>query len=264
MRIQIASDLHLEYLEEKFPDFRGIEPCDADVLILAGDISSGTRVFDLFSNWPYPVVYVPGNHEFYNANIDDVLAEFQFRSATHPNIAVLSPGTKVIHDVRFVGTTLWTDFDVFGPENRDAAMRECTEKIIDYSVIRNRNGEEFGTLDARDRHTQELAWLKYILATPFSGKTVVVTHHAPHPLSMDPRFTDELTSANFVSNVFSGLPPADLYVHGHVHCSADYLVDGRHVVANPMGYCRGIRKALSPADLSRENSRFDPSYVVEI
>src|SRR5476649_1602654 len=135
MRIQMASDLHLEYLERRFPDYRAVEHSDADVLILAGDISARTRALDLFSDWPCPVIYVPGNHEFYDSSIDDVVTEFELRAAAYPNIHVLAPGGVEIAGVRFVGCTLWTDFDVFGIDQRSSAMQECEDKIPDHQVI---------------------------------------------------------------------------------------------------------------------------------
>jgi hypothetical protein len=66
MRIQLASDLHLESLQSAFPRERLIAPAwDADVLVLAGDIACGLQAIELFGDWPVPVLYVAGNHEFY-------------------------------------------------------------------------------------------------------------------------------------------------------------------------------------------------------
>jgi len=264
MRIHIASDLHLEYLEKRFPDYRAVEHSDADVLILAGDISAGTRALDLFSDWPCPVIYVPGNHEFYESSIDDVVKEFESRVAGYPNIHVLAPGSAEIAGVRFVGCTLWTDFDVFGIDRRSSAMQECEDKIVDHRVITRKKGEPFSPEAARQLHWEHREWLKKTLSTPFAGKTVAVTHHGPHPNSMDPRFANELTSAGFVSDLTGLLGMADLFVHGHTHCSADYVAGGTRVVANPMGYCHGIKLAKTPADLKRENENFDSRFVVEI
>jgi predicted phosphodiesterase len=264
MRIHIASDLHLEYLEKRFPDYRAVERSDADVLVLAGDISAGTRTLDLFSDWPCPIIYVPGNHEFYESSIDDVVAEFESRVADYPNIHVLAPGSAEIAGVRFVGCTLWTDFEVFGIDRRSSAMQECEDKIVDHRVITRKEGQPFSPEAARQLHWEHRAWLKETLSTPFAGKTVAVTHHAPHPNSMDPRFSNELTSAGFVSDLTGLLDMADLFIHGHTHCSSDYVAGGTRIVANPMGYCHGIKVAKTPADLKRENESFDSRFIVEI
>ena len=67
MRVQLASDLHLELLEREFPRERLIAPAtDAEVLVLAGDIHNGTRAIERCSDWPVPVLYLAGNHEFYD------------------------------------------------------------------------------------------------------------------------------------------------------------------------------------------------------
>lgn len=264
MRIHIASDLHLEYLERRFPDYRAVEHSDADVLVLAGDISARTRALDLFSGWPCPVIFVPGNHEFYDASIDDVAAEFELRAADHPNIHVLAPGSVEIAGVRFVGCTLWTDFEVFGIDQRSSAMQECEDKIPDHRVITIKGGKPFSPEAARQLHWEQREWLKETLCLPFSGKTIVITHHAPHPNSMDPRFATDLTSAGFASDLTDLLGMADLFIHGHTHCSFDYVAGGARIVANPMGYCHGIKVAKTPADLKRENENFDTRFIVEI
>ena len=82
MKIQLASDLHLEFLQRDFPGDRLITPHpDADVLVLAGDIASGTQAIDLFVDWPVPVIYVAGNHESYGKDINEL--ESALRSKAH-------------------------------------------------------------------------------------------------------------------------------------------------------------------------------------
>jgi 3',5'-cyclic AMP phosphodiesterase CpdA len=264
MRLQIASDLHLEHLEWKFADFRGVEPGDAEVLVLAGDVAKGSRALDLFGDWPCPVVYVPGNHEFYGGEVAAVLAELQQRADDFPNVKVLAPGTWEHGGVRFIGCTLWTDYAVFGAERVVDAMAICAERIVDHGLIRNVGGRPFLPADALALHSTQRLWLRDRLAEPFVGKTVVITHHGPHRNSIAPLYANDLTSAAFVSDLADYLGIADLHVHGHVHESFDYTVCGTRVVANPMGYCRGIKAASTPADLRRENIAFDCRLLVEV
>jgi predicted phosphodiesterase len=64
MRIQIASDLHLDALQSRFPRSALLEAAaGADVLVLAGDIHLGTGAVEIFADWPVAVIYVNGNHE---------------------------------------------------------------------------------------------------------------------------------------------------------------------------------------------------------
>ena len=59
MRIQLLSDLHME--TEPFDP----QPApDAELLVLAGDIDATWAGLDKFKNWPVPVLFVAGNHEF--------------------------------------------------------------------------------------------------------------------------------------------------------------------------------------------------------
>lgn len=264
MRLQIASDLHLEYLEWKFPAFRGVEPAAADVLVLAGDVAKGSRVLDLFGGWPYPVVYVPGNHEFYGGEIPDVLADLRQRAAGFPNVKVLAPGIWEHGGVRFIGCTLWTDYAIFGAERVAEAMAICGVQIEDHRAIRNTGDRPFLPADALALHRAQRQWLRERLAEPFAGKTVVVTHHAPHRKSIAAQYADDLSSAAFVSDLTDCLGIADLHIHGHTHESFDYKVSGTRIVANPMGYCRGIKAASSPTDLHRENPAFDSCFLLEV
>ena len=264
MRIQIASDLHLEHVQWRFPEYRAIEPCAADVLVLAGDINQGTRALDQFADWPYPVVYVPGNHEYYNSSLADIEARFVQRAEDYPNVSILAPGCCEIAGVRFIGCTLWTDYELFGKEHRDLAMAICGESIPDHTAIKVVEESPFTPAAALTLHLAQRQWLKSRLAEPFNGKTVVVTHHAPSALSLHPRFAKDITSAGFMSNLSELLGKAELHIHGHTHHSFDYMVNGTRVIANPKGYSKGVKWASIPADLAHENPSFDQRFTVEI
>ena len=73
MKIQVLSDLHLE-TEELTPQ---VAP-QADLLVLAGDVDSTWAGLSLFENWPVPVLFVPGNHEFDGRDIDQALQGLRY------------------------------------------------------------------------------------------------------------------------------------------------------------------------------------------
>jgi predicted phosphodiesterase len=264
MRIQIASDLHLEHLEWRFPEFRGVEPTDADVLVLAGDIANGTRALELFGQWPCPVIYIPGNHEYYDSSISKVHAEFAEKAPALPNITILAPGITEIGGIRFIGCTLWTDYCLFGEPYRELAMTACAANLPDHTVIMVEGETPFSPAVACEMHLQQKAWLRSKLDEPFAGKTVVVTHHAPAPGSLHPMFEKDLVSAAFISDLTALLGTAALHIHGHTHHSFDYNVRGTRVIANPMGYCRGAKVVSASDELRRENLGFNPKLVVEL
>ena len=264
MRIQIASDLHLEYLEWRFPDYRGVELANADVLVLAGDIANGSRALDLFADWPVPVIYVPGNHEYYGYSFAALQAELANKAKTFENVIVLSPGVTKLGGIRFIGCTLWTDYDIFGEQCRELAMTACSASLPDHTVIKIDGNSQFSPAIAREFHLAQREWLRARLGEPFAGKTVVVTHHAPARGSLHPMFENNLISAAFVSDLSCMLGVATLHIHGHTHHSFDYDVNGTRVIANPMGYSKGVKVVVSPEKLQRENLDFNAQFVVEL
>ena len=126
----------------------------------------------------------------------------------------------------------------------------------DFSVVRM--GEARFTPDASAAlFAEHAAWLEARLAEPHAGATVVITHHAPSPASIHPRFADSPLNACFVSNAghLADGRRVRLWIHGHTHDSFDYEVNGTRVLCNPRGYAK---------DGVNENAAFDPQLVVEV
>ncbi len=260
MKIQIASDLHLEFLERSFPDFRVVEPGDADVLILAGDIHHGDRAFDVFRDWHCPVLLLHGNHELYGSVAEVVLAQLRKRGNVG-NVHYLEQETVVIAGVRFLGCCLWTDYALHGDPQH--SMRLARVALMDHKAIRTRHGK-FRPEAALALHGEARDWLKQTLAQPHDGPTVVCTHHAPHAGSIHPQYTGNPHNPAFVSDLTGLLGMADVWIHGHVHNSFDYRVGGTRVVANPRGYALNLRNATSPTELVWENPAFEACKLIEV
>lgn len=271
MKIQLASDLHLEILHSDWPGERLIEPSpDADVLVLAGDIASGTDAFSIFSEWqsqsePIPVIYVAGNHEFYGHLMEFKRGQMNKVASRH-HIHYLENDSVEIGNVRFLGATLWTDYRL-NPDASQAQQMERLERgLNDHKRIRTMR-RFFLPEDALDLHLDSRAWLAEELAKPRAGKTVVITHHGPHPQSVPARYANHPLRSGFVSDLSDMLlsPTApDLWLHGHVHDRFDYTVGRTRVVANPAGYIRNRQTVASVADFEFENADFDPRMVVEV
>lgn len=257
MNIQLLSDLHLE----SNPHF--VPQCapDADVLVLAGDIGSyqsdssltrlGIADFGLgrFANWPCPVVFVPGNHEYDGQEFD--VAHARLRDACQRlGLIWLEREVAVINAVRFVGCTLWTDFDAVTSSRamsnpvtvgqqlvaRDKAFRAANHALKRHHALSA--GQPLMADAIRELGLQNQAWLRLALSMPFDGATVVVTHFAPTLRSADPRYGINPGTAGFCNALDDLLPSAQLWLHGHLHCAVDYTVAGCRVVANPLGYGR--------------------------
>jgi predicted phosphohydrolase len=263
MRIQLASDLHMEFLR-RTPRADGLIPDapDADVLVLAGDVAVALDVVDHFGDWPVPVVYIAGNHEFYGHDIDVIRAGLKDVCAG-TSVRFLDNEAMVVNGVRFLGSTLWTDYRLYEPHcSQSAAMRVAGQALNDHRLIK-RGAGAFTPEQALTEHVAARTWLAEQLCTSFDGKTVVVTHHAPHAGSVHQRYSNDPLTAAFVSDLRELLPLASLWMHGHVHDGFDYLAHGCRVVANPRGYpllpSRGTR-----SELLFENAAFEPMLVVEV
>jgi predicted phosphodiesterase len=253
MKLNILSDLHLGFGAFARP------VNDADVVILAGDISRPREAAAWALRFDKPVLYVLGNHEFYGSSIDGAASELK-RLCAGTHVHVLDSTEIVIGCVRFLGTTLWTDFDLFGTgAEKAAAMAEARRLIRDFSRIRRVAAEDavFSPEDSAALFKAQADWLDQGLVRAHAGPTVVITHHAPSRKSIHCRFADSPLNACFVSDAehLIGADRAQLWIHGHTHDSFDYFVNGTRVVCNPRGYAKeGVN----------ENPLFDPDLMIEV
>lgn len=231
MKIQLFSDLHLE-----FQDYKP-QPSSADVVVLAGDIySKGRGVAWAEQHFTQPVIFVLGNHDYWGGNIERTMAKMKEQAAARGQVHILNAESLVLDGVRFYGATFWTDFDIGG--QRPLAMLRARTVMNDYRRIRHGVDYHRFTPDtARRLHSMACINLKRTLEEPFEGPTVVVSHHAPHQRSIEQRSTGDVLEAAYASDLsrFMG-PGVDLWLHGHTHDSLDYVQDGTRVVCNPRGY----------------------------
>jgi Calcineurin-like phosphoesterase len=245
VRLQILSDLHLE--TEAFAP----EPAPgAEMLVLAGDIDSRWAALDAFRGWPTPVVFVAGNHEYDGRDLAAAVPALRTRCAAlgitmlerERLLATGADGRRI----RFVGTTRWSDFDLFGAAQRERAMRAAGYFLRLGRTTRH--GAPFDAPTVRDESLACREWLAAELAAdagpaeaPAWHATVAITHFAPSLESADPRYGRQPSTASFCNADDALLPYADLWIHGHLHCRHDYRVahaGGRstRVVCNARGH----------------------------
>ena len=250
MRIRVHSDLHLEFKDWSPPK------ADADVVVLAGDIHVGVKGIEWARrSFPaIPIVYVPGNHEFYGEHIHDLTQELVVEGR-RLEVDVLDGGSTTISGVRFLGATLWTDFALAGadPSSIARAMADAQYGMYDFHVIRCGDNRKFRPTDARAIHLTRVRWLRSQLAEGYVGATVVVTHHLPHRRSIHPKYEASDLNPSFASDLGNLMGPSvSLWIHGHTHESCDYVVNGTRVICNPRGY--------APMEL---NESFNPVCTVD-
>ena len=264
MKLHILSDLHLEFAARHTPYVPAAT--EAEVVILAGDIHNGTRGID-WAEQMFPrqmVLYIPGNHEYYDGEWAPVLEALKQRASITANVHVLDNDELIFGGVRFLGATLWTDFELLGHANTRSAMASARTRVVDFRAIRVDSERPLTPEQTVIWHRAAVTFLKRRLAQPYGGKTVVVTHHAPHPNSIHARWAGDVVNAAFVSDLSHLMSRAVLWVHGHTHDSFDYTVNATRIVANPQGYPLSRRNASLQTPIRYENSRFDPRCVVSI
>jgi len=267
MKIQIVSDLHLE-----FSDINIQNQNDADVLILGGDImiaekvlkpesEYGVRFRDFLKrvSFQFPhVIYIAGNHEFYGGYWKKGLEQLRLACGVHENIYFLERDTKVIDDVVFVGGTLWTDMNKFDP----LTLHAVRDMMNDYRSINNdeKGFTKLKPADTCERHRETRDYIKQIVSMNKDKKIVVVGHHAPSYQSVHEMYRgDTLMNGAYYSSledIMLDNPQIRLWTHGHMHNTFDYMVGDTRVICNPRGYHQ--------TNGWSEDTGWDPNFIVEI
>lgn len=247
MKLHVLSDLHTEFAEFSPPD------PGADVVILAGDIGVGLGGLEWAAgHFPnLPVIYVPGNHEYYGQDIT-LIDELVTRSPE--NIHVLNNEAIVLDGIRFLGSTLWTDFRLNGESESWFARQRARSLMEDFAAIKT-GGHSFTPEVSVGLHDASRAWIAGQLDIHFDGPSIVVTHHLPAAMSVAKRYANDSLNPAFASNLEDIIEKyrPDLWIHGHTHEPCDYELFGTRVVCNPRGYPR-----------EKRDSSFDPCLVVEV
>lgn len=238
MRIAYASDLHLEYER----DLAALLPTklSADVLVLAGDIETdpirlASHLRRARQRLTVPIILVLGNHEYYGHPFPGVLTRYRKALQDIPDVHLLERQCITLAGVRFVGTTLWTDFA------NGRHILYCQIGMADFRVIFDgATGKPVTATRILRAHQESWEWLLRTIAEDASRPTVVVTHHAPSFRSNPPRFAGSTIAGGFCSNkdeILQALSrPPVAWIHGHLHDPADYMVGATRVLCHPWGY----------------------------
>jgi Icc-related predicted phosphoesterase len=262
VRLLVLSDLHVEFAPFE-PNRAAV--ATADVVVLAGDINKGVRGIEWARGafGDKPIIYVAGNHEFYGQHWTRLLDKLP-EAAEKNDVHFLENEAVEICGVRFLGCSLWTDFELFGADAKGGAMVRAAAGMNDYHLIQISGMPAYYRTHSKrlvpeltvHRHLESVQWLEAHLQNQEPPRTVVVTHHAPHPSSIHARFADDILNPAFASNLARMMGKAGLWIHGHMHDSASYAVEDTRVICNPRGY------PLSTGGF--ENGAFDDGLIVEV
>lgn len=238
MRINYFSDIHLEFGALEAPKN------DADIIIAAGDIGVYDQGVDWLKSLKRPVIYVAGNHEFYGNEYHETMLMIQDR-CRNSNVYFLERNRFDFGGVRFLGCTLWTDLHADGEDKAEA----ISESLNDFRQIRFDNRlmdvDDYSQMFHRSKQ-----WLEKELAVPFSGKTVIVSHHAPSEWSWNESPT-ALKKLAYCNDLKALMHEHDIaaWFHGHIHSLNDYRIAGARIICNPRGYVG--KKTVPDFDLNK-------------
>lgn len=258
IRIAVLSDLHLDIrrrhlLRSAASKAEALAAYDelteqarrtangADVVVLAGDIAGGTAGLEWAAATfkDRPVLYVAGNHEFYRYDHRDLLARLHAAAAATPHVRFLEQSEVELslrrRRLRFLGCTAWTDYRLYGEAMAGEAMSRAEAVMYDHHRI-SFEGHLFRAEDAHGLHRRAMGWLAERLAE--DSEAIVITHHAPSPESVEPRFQGDSLSPAFATDLTAMIERHAplLWIHGHTHHNVDYRLGRTRIVTHQWGY----------------------------
>ena len=267
MKIQVVSDLHLEFKDLDLRNEQG-----ADVLVLSGDILIGDKLRKpeagkLYKDFLYrisrefpDVIYVAGNHEFYHGKWNGTVNTLRLECEDYDNIHFLECDAVDIMGITFVGGTLWTDMNKHDP----LTLHAVRDMMSDFHHITDDTNGYTKLKPATTclRHRKTLDYIKNVVQNvreKGGGKVVVVGHHGPSFQSVHPIYTGQtLMNGAYQSDLSEFIldrPEIVLWTHGHTHHPFDYMIGDCRVVCNPRGYV---------SEYGAENPDWDPNKIVEL
>lgn len=264
MLVKVISDIHLEtmnrnskYLLEKDKNHN-----EKDIiLILAGDITScydlkkATYFFEDVSERFKKILYVPGNHEYYNGNIDhidDFLCDHF--NENYNNIHYLQMDSMEIDGVMFSGATLWTDIDKGNPVTETISF-----KMSDYNMIYMGDDNKKLTVGkTKALNSEHLEFIENTLKEYFYMPNVVITHYSPSYMSVTNEWKGDGLNPFFHNELYEFIKDQQwltLWCHGHIHSTVEYDIGRTRILANPRGYTW---------EYQLENEKYNPYRVLDL
>ena len=249
VKVALFSDLHLEMAAS--PDLLGI--VGADIIVLAGDIASGVELIHYAARVSEKndasVVVIAGNHEYYGYDMPVLLEQFREQAKQYPQVHFLENDAVIIKGVRFLGATLWSDFTLF---EASGASKLTPKEYQAYSEARvndffriTYHGQPFNGERISELHKASRQWLEQELSRPYQGKTVVVTHFAPHPDCLADKWQGHPEGMKFAPYFISDQSmmiqkyQPDYWFYGHTHDNIDVRVGKTRITSNQQGYPGG-------------------------
>lgn len=290
-RVQIISDVHSRWESCDF------DPC-AQLILALGDLTEGVEGVKWLKSARRPVLYIPGNHEFYGADYTARLAELE-SAAAGSMVNIMNQKSAVAGGWRFLCATLWTDHHDLDPllvaqssrllndyrhiqikgwlksdENkaRYGALREAlVERAPELSSSIPARPDKMNALVAFCLHQDAVGFLVSELSKPWEGRTMVLTHHAPSSNSLV--FGGYLASLESASIRLAFERKERPHKIGAYASGLEYLFSNYPIDLWSHGHLHeGLRYSLGGADVitnpsgynDRQNAIYQPSLTLDL
>lgn len=251
MKIRLFSDLHTEFwknnIKQNLNKFVTYSKFDLEtVAIIPGDCvcfkyqEDCIEFFEILSQRFKLVLYVPGNHFYYNTNIFGS----QINMNLPENVKILNNEFLDFEGYRFLGSTLWIELknplNAFNVQNN----------LNDFHVIKTNSNKIINVKDVQRQFVESVDFL----ISNIIPNSIVITHHAPSNNSIHLKYKHSKLNDGFASSLeylILGSQPL-FWFHGHIHDSVDYTLDKTRIVCNPFGYLNKEENPLYIKDLTFE------------
>ncbi len=252
LKLQYASDLHLEFPANK--DFLRQHPLkpEGDLLVLSGDImpfavlNKHQDFFSFLSDHFKATYWLPGNHEYYHSDITEkpgVLHE-----AIRSNVFLVN-NTSVVHDhVQIIFSTLWSHIS-------PVLQWQIERNLSDFHAIKN-NGYRLSAEKYNQLHLESMTFLSDKLKEMKTERVAVFTHHCPTFLNYPEQYKDSILNEAFAVELYDLIYASRInsWVYGHHHSNTPaFQIGDTRLLTNQLGYVQ-----------RNEHLLFEPNKVIEI
>lgn len=274
-KVGLLSDLHLEG-----SNIDTLENPGWDILVISGDLSADLNLLDRFFSYKVPtdipIVYVLGNHEYEGRKFNEVVEQYREVLQPFEHVHLLDNESVVIDNIKFIGSTLWSNFELNGITSQKESMNWAKNNVVDFKYIFMENLDGSGKYhpitpeEMIKENEKAQKFIEFELKNnPFEGEKFVVTHFAPHKNSIQPNFKN-MDSSYWVNNFENLMGFAQYWVHGHTHSNFDYTIEDTRVICNPRGFSKKFnvdannsfnRQLILPVTFNRD---LNPSMIKKI
>lgn len=247
LKLQYASDLHLEFpVNKEFLKQHPLQPV-GNVLVLAGDIvpfalmDKHKDFFSYLSDHFETTYWLPGNHEYYYYDIARKSGSFKERIRS--NVHLVNNLTVEVSNTRILFSTLWS--------NISTDKQWFIEKSVsDFQVIKY-DKFRFSLDRFNEQHSNCLGFIASELKKNYEGKTMVITHHVPTLLNYPEQYKNSELNDVFAVELFSLISDTspDYWIYGHHHSNTpDFTIGKTKLLTNQLGYVQQNEHQLFKSD----------------